>query len=262
MKPIVSFDLDMTLLDHDHWGIPESALKAIELLRKHCYIVIASGRDMDHDYSIAYRDAINPDAIVHMNGTKVTEGNTLLYEHFFDKKLLKELLQFSEENGLCVGVSLPGKDYYMNPQILSEHDKTRWDMSRRNFDDAWKLMEFDVRTLSFIGDEERANLIEKRFPQLKLPMFAGKQGADIVEKGVSKGEGLITLCRHWGVDMKDTYAFGDSMNDLEIVRMAGTGIAMGNAIEELKAAADYVTDRIDLDGVWKACVHFGLIREE
>ena len=54
-------------------------------------------------------------------------------------------------------------------------------------------------------------------------------------------------------------AFGDSMNDFEIVSRAGIGIAMGNSVEELKAAADYVTDPIDRDGVWNACRHFGWI---
>ena len=48
------------------------------------------------------------------------------------------------------------------------------------------------------------------------------------------------------------------MNDLEIIREAGIGVAMGNALAELKAAADYVTDRIDRDGVWKACVNLKL----
>ena len=54
-------------------------------------------------------------------------------------------------------------------------------------------------------------------------------------------------------------AFGDSMNDYELVREAGIGIAMGNSVEELKAVADYVADDIDRDGVWKACRHLGLI---
>ena len=59
--------------------------------------------------------------------------------------------------------------------------------------------------------------------------------------------------------MEHTIAFGDSMNDYEIVREAGIGIAMGNSVDELKAVADYVTDDIDRDGVWKACRHFGWI---
>jgi hydroxymethylpyrimidine pyrophosphatase-like HAD family hydrolase len=54
-------------------------------------------------------------------------------------------------------------------------------------------------------------------------------------------------------------AFGDSMNDYEIVQAAGTGIAMGNSVQKLKDTADYVTDDIAQDGVWKACRHFGWI---
>lgn len=54
-------------------------------------------------------------------------------------------------------------------------------------------------------------------------------------------------------------AFGDSYNDLEIVSEAGTGVAMGNAIEELKNAADFVTDDVGKDGVYNACVKLGLI---
>ena len=61
------------------------------------------------------------------------------------------------------------------------------------------------------------------------------------------------------MDISQTVAFGDSMNDYEIVREAGIGIAMGNSVDELKAVADYVTDDIDRDGVWKACRHFGWI---
>ena len=61
--------------------------------------------------------------------------------------------------------------------------------------------------------------------------------------------------------MADTVAFGDSMNDIEIIQAAGIGVAMGNALETLKEAADYVTSDIGEAGVWKACVALGLIEE-
>jgi len=83
----------------------------------------------------------------------------------------------------------------------------------------------------------------------------------VVEKGNSKADGLRRLAVYFGEkeDLSDTVAFGDSMNDYEVVQEAGIGIAMGNAVEELKMVADYVTDDIDRDGVWKACRHFGWI---
>ena len=54
-------------------------------------------------------------------------------------------------------------------------------------------------------------------------------------------------------------AFGDGENDISMLEFAGIGVAMGNAGDEVKAIADYVTDSVDDDGIEKALVHFGLI---
>lgn len=261
MKSIVSFDLDMTLLDHRSWTIPESALRAIEKLRENHLLVIATGRDMDHTFSSDFRDLLNPDAMIHLNGTKVTVGKQLIFEHFFDKKLLKCLLSFTEKNGYSIGVTLGEVDYYMHPEVVIAHDKEVWGCSRRNFGDPWELMNQDVRTLSFLGNETGAKEIEANFPELKLPLFAAKKGADVVETGISKADGLKRVCEYYGIPLSQTVAFGDSMNDFEIIQAAGLGVAMGNAIEELKVAADYVTSDIDCDGIWNACCHLNLIEK-
>ena len=100
--------------------------------------------------------------------------------------------------------------------------------------------------------------MEEHFPDFKFPMFAGNQGADIVEQEASKAMGLRRLCEYYGIDLSHTIAFGDSMNDLEIIEEAGVGVAMGNALPAIKEAADYVTDPIDKDGVWNACVKLRL----
>ena len=62
-----------------------------------------------------------------------------------------------------------------------------------------------------------------------------------------------------GIDLSETMAFGDSENDIEMLRCAQIGVAMGNATPEAKAAADYVTDDEDADGIRNALLHFGLI---
>ena len=89
---MISFDLDMTLLDHKTGKIPDSAMEAIDRLRKTGRrIVLATGRDMDNRYSRPWRDLIAPDGIVHMNGTKITAGAE---QHFPKKwKLLKSLIE-------------------------------------------------------------------------------------------------------------------------------------------------------------------------
>ncbi len=258
-KRIFSFDLDMTLLDHATWEIPSSAMETLERLRKDSVIVIASGRNMDHEMSSMYRDMIRPDAVIHMNGTKVAAEGKVLYEHLMDKERLGRLLAYADENGISIGIGTGGYDYYIHPEGVVRMDELRWGVSERNFRDGWELMELPVRTLVYIGGPDRAKELEEHFPEFKFPMFSGKMGADVVEKEASKAKGLLRICQHYGISMERTVVFGDSMNDYEVVQEAGIGIAMGNAVEELKMVADYVTDDIDRDGVWKACRHFGWI---
>jgi hydroxymethylpyrimidine pyrophosphatase-like HAD family hydrolase len=67
------------------------------------------------------------------------------------------------------------------------------------------------------------------------------------------------MARHQGFDPKHTIAFGDGGNDTSMILQAGIGIAMGNAIEELKQQADYVTTSVDEDGIFNALQHFNVV---
>lgn len=258
-KRIVSFDLDMTLLDHKTWKIPDSAMEAVEALRKDSVIVIGSGRDMNGAMSVMYREMVKPDAVIHQNGTRVEAEGEVIYEHFMDKERLRRLLGFAEENGISLGVTLEEKDYYTNPQGVVRMDELRWGSCDRHFEDPWKLLSLPVRTMVYLGGPEDVRKLEEHFPEMKFPMFSGLMGADVVETEASKAEGLRRLCQYYGIPREQTIAFGDSMNDYEILCEAGLGIAMGNGVEKLKEAADYVTDPVDQDGIWNACLHFKLI---
>ena len=79
---------------------------------------------------------------------------------------------------------------------------------------------------------------------------------EINDSAATKGEGLRFLCRRLGVDIRDTMAFGDGSNDMTMIRAAGIGVAMANADPALRAAADFVTDTNDADGVAKAIARF------
>lgn len=261
MKGIVSFDMDMTLLDHADYRIPDSAQEAIRRLRERYYIVIATGRDMDSKFSAGLEELVEPDAVIHLNGTKITVGEQVIYEHHMNPDLARRLLQFAKGKEFAIGITNGEDDYFVNPEYVVRHDIVRWGASERNFQDPEKLFSMAIRTLVYIGHEEGVRLVEEAFPEVKLPMFSSREGADVIEKAASKSEGLKRLCAYYGVPMSDTVAFGDSMNDYEIVRDAGIGIAMGNSVERLKQVADYVTTPIGDHGVWNACVKLHLIKE-
>lgn len=259
-RQLVSFDLDMTLLDHRDNIVPDSSMETLRRLRERgTVIVLATGRDMDNYYSRKYRDLIKADGVIHTNGTKITVGDRVIFEHHMDPGLLRRVLAFAKDRGYSVGMTVGDDDYYTHKERVEEFDIRRWGVCGRQFRDPRALLGMNVRTLAYMGEPEGAKAIEREFPELKLPLFAGLLGADIVERTASKAVGLKRLCQYFGVRMEDTYAFGDSMNDVEIIQEAGIGIAMGNALPKLKEAADYVTGDIREDGVYLACVHFGLI---
>ena len=82
--------------------------------------------------------------------------------------------------------------------------------------------------------------------------------ADVTVLGADKGDAVRGVAAALGVAIEDTYAFGDGINDLSMIVAAGHGVAMGNAVDELKAAAEFVTADIDKDGVALGLAHFGL----
>lgn len=82
---------------------------------------------------------------------------------------------------------------------------------------------------------------------------------DLTLRGTSKALGIQELVKRLHRSMADTIAFGDGRNDLEMISNAGIGIAMGNAVPELKDVANYVTDDIDKHGIINALKHFSLV---
>lgn len=87
---------------------------------------------------------------------------------------------------------------------------------------------------------------------------SGKNSFEIMKDGVNKCSGVEELAAMYGIHMENVMTLGDYDNDMPMIRAAGLGVAMGNALEKVKAAADYVTDTNDNDGVGKAIERFVL----
>ena len=83
---------------------------------------------------------------------------------------------------------------------------------------------------------------------------------DITAKGADKGEGIRAMAAHFRLNIQHTIAFGDGGNDSSMIKAAGIGVAMGNALESLKEEADYTTTSVDNDGVFNALRHLCLIK--
>ena len=139
------------------------------------------------------------------------------------------------KKGNCRGLTIDDKDYFVNPAEVERIDKIRWGESMRNFQDPWKMLELPVRTLAYIGEADPVSDMEAHFPELKFPLFSSRLGADIIEVQASKANGLVRLCEYYGMDISQTVAFGDSMNDYSMLSMDFKAtVAMENAEPEIK----------------------------
>ena len=112
--------------------------------------------------------------------------------------------------------------------------------------------------MCFYLDTEAERRVMAQLPGLAAsrwcPIFA-----DINVAGIDKATGMREFMSACGLRASEVAAFGDGGNDVTMLEYAGIGVAMGNACDAAKAAADYVTDDITADGLAKALAHFGLI---
>lgn len=109
--------------------------------------------------------------------------------------------------------------------------------------------------------EKTKPYLEDRFNYVIHPYApdAASFNGELIRKGLDKGEGMERVCRYYGAEMSDTVAFGDSMNDYQMLACAGTAVAMGNACEKLQKIADRVCESVEDDGVYYELKRMGII---
>ncbi len=109
--------------------------------------------------------------------------------------------------------------------------------------------------------EKTKPYLENRFHYVIHPYEkdAVSFNGELIRKGMDKGEGIERVCKYYGAKMSDTVAFGDSMNDYQMLTCAGTAVAMGNSCKELKEIADSVCESVEKDGIYYELKRMGLI---
>lgn len=253
---LIFFDIDGTLLDHDK-KLPDSTIEAIEQLKqKGHYVAIATGRGPFMFKDICQQLSI--DSFVSFNGQYVEWQGKTLFKNPIQAQALSELTEFalSREHPLVymdVNTMRSSSDYHVHiaeslGSLNMDHPET----------DPQYFRGKDIyQTLVFCTEEEEAPYIEK-FPELKFVRWH-PFSTDVIPTGGSKANGIDKVIQKLGVDKEDVYAFGDYLNDIEMLEFVGTGIAMGNAPDLVKRAADYVTKDVDQDGILHGLLKVGLL---
>ena len=255
MIKAVFFDIDDTLFSHTIHGIPESTRNAIRTLKArgiHC--VIATGRQIQAIDKLPMGD-LDFDGYITMNGQLILDGNRQLISGTpIQGRLLEQVVQIFEERK--IPVLMVEKDrMYLN----FEDDQVR-EVQERISTPVPGIDEYrgaDVYQACLYLTKENEPAVEPMRPYGEINWWDG--GADVGALGGNKRVGIEKYLLTEGLAPEEVMAFGDGENDVEMLRYAGIGVAMGNGADMAKEAADYVTCDIDDGGIEAALRHFGLL---
>jgi Cof subfamily protein (haloacid dehalogenase superfamily) len=263
---LIVLDLDDTLLRNDHSISDRTKQALMEAQEMGVKVVLASGRPtfgMKHiaeELSLAKYGSF----ILSFNGGKILNCQT--YEEMFSSTLTPEavhnLYEISRREGVYihtyVGDEIVTEDE--NPFTKIESDLTGLPINVVNkfvkavTEPVVKVLMMDApEKLKIVETKLQAELDAEFSVMRSKPFFL-----EFTERGVTKGTSLNQLIQSCGINREEVIAIGDSYNDVAMIEFAGLGVAMGNAPDDIKEIANFVTDTNMNDGVAKVVEEFVL----
>ena len=204
--------------------------------------------------------ALNPVGIVAMAGATLEVDGRVVHEDCFDEDIVEELARritvaggeaLFETNGATYSLEPVGveQSFLLGAGVVHGVDQMRVDGRLR----VGKVC-INACDLACVANDD--GFIDREFELCNT----GGQNRELSPKGIDKGVGVARALEYLGrAGNARTFGFGDSGNDLGMLAAVETAVAMGNAMPEVKAVADYVTDDVAHDGTVTAMQHFGLI---
>ena len=249
------FDVDGTLLSFRTHEVPGSAVQALRTLRSRgvkCFLCTGRSPSLLDDVPLELFDAC-----LTMSGQYCYAGDDVFLSKPIDRADMEAVVA-QVQAGLyeCL---------FMEPHTsyLSGHDDlVDRAMRAANMDpplgDPGHALEAPVYQLNVFVEKEREGLVYGVTRNLKLTRWS-PNFADAMPADGGKAAGVRAALERFGLAQDEVVAFGDGGNDAEMFAAVGTSVAMGAAAPEVKALTTYATDDVDDDGIYNACVRFGLI---
>jgi len=259
MIKAIFFDIDGTLVSFKTHKIPQSTLDVIsELKRKGIKLFIATGRPF---MAINNLNGLEFDGYITLNGgCCLNKEKGIIHKNVINPEDIKSLVKFQEEE-------------YAFPCVFVNDDRMFINFVNENVLEVLKLVDFPelaienirkatekdvLQMMAFINEEHENKIFSEVLvncqPARWNPLFT-----DIISLNSSKKVGMQKILDYYNISVNDTMAFGDGGNDIPMLDYANYGIAMGNANEDVKQMADYVTDPVDENGVINALKYFKVI---
>ncbi len=279
MSKIVFLDVDGTLINYQT-QCPTSAKEAVKRARENGHkVYICTGCSKAE---IDQRDLPLLDGMIGDNGAYVEDDNQVIMHESLSKEETKQIASWCRQRRLGFYLEANAGIFYDDNFLKQGHDvmvqyvlgkgadQGSADLKADEFIDQMIHLPYDqmdrddVNKISFVLSDYQDHLdSRKAFPSLIANTWGGKGEhalfGDLGPAGITKKHAIEVLLDHLEADQKDTISFGDAKIDLSMFELCNFNVAMGNGGAEIKAAADYITDDVDNDGLYKAFEYLDLI---
>ncbi|TRZ39976.1 Cof-type HAD-IIB family hydrolase [Niallia circulans] len=278
MKKIIFMDIDGTLVN-DHGIIPDSAKLAIRSAREKGHLVfICTGRSKAELFPEILE--VGFDGIIGAAGGYVEIDQEVLLHEKVATEDVRDIVAYFDNHGVDFYLESNGglfaskncKSHIQNiiDKFLDENPHAEEEVKKgiQPFHDCLiegeDLIREDINKISFLGSDLPIAEISKEFSakfnviSSTVPIF-GENSGELSVPGIHKATAIEKLLNHLQLDKQHSFAYGDGLNDLEMLEFVQYGIAMGNAKEPVKLAADDITDTHDEHGIYNSFKKYGLL---
>lgn len=272
---IIFLDIDGTLTVPGMNVPPASALEAIQRARqKGNKVFLCTGRNYGMLFPLLQYGF---DGYISSSGGQIVCGDELIYDSPMDDQEKKLLFDLAKQDGIFATIETKDnsytddgfKDYLVSKSLESGNSELlRW---RRQIEENLgikQISEYDGAPIYKMILMADSNMALKSVTEQLGPEFTScihKNGdfelvnAEIIKSCFDKGKAIQRVCDYLNVSINDTFAFGDSMNDIEMIQVAGYAVCMKDGSDELKAISDMVCPRVEDDGIYFSFMKLGLI---
>ena len=275
MSKILFIDVDGTLVDYQN-NLPESAVNAIRRARARGHrVYICTGRSKAEVYPNIWD--IGLDGMIGGNGSYVEDHGTVVMHQLITLAQARHIVDWLHSRGLEFYLEsnsgLYASEHFEENGLkaIQEYSARKGRPSDITIRDAFPDMIFgadlyrdDLNKVSYVlGSYQDYLDAQAEFPDLENNTWGGAGETalfgDLGVKNITKSHAVHELLSYLGADISDTIAFGDAKIDIPMLECCAFGVAMGSGGEEIKSMADYITDDVDKDGLYKAFEHLNLI---
>ena len=260
----IAFDLDGTLLDRQK-NIPETNLRALKAAAEAGVLLVPATGRIYTGIPEQIRTLPGARYFITINGAYAYDAveDRNLYSSELSVELCMRLIRYMDELPIIYdcyqdnwgyitrSMFQRAGDFIPDPGIMKMMRELRTpvdNLAETLRQKGRPVQKMQMHFQDLAERDRQLKLVAELFPETAVSSSL-PWNIEINSAGATKGQALKALCQALGIDLRDTLAFGDGTNDLDMIRTAGIGVAMGNGAEEVKAAADWIAPYNDDAGV-------------